>query len=402
MNFSWSSPRPVLARLLRKSAMERKVITRGGFAAAVASAAAYVASESLSRAEELGVHQPPNVYLPTNDQAYDFRIFSGNGNPVLANEIAMRLGCQLGRAIIGSFQDGEVKIRFYDSVRGKNCYIIQPTCYPPNDNLMELLLTISTLRRASAQNITAILPYYGYSRQLSPIGKDGEGTSLAAADVALMLKTVGVDQVISVDMHRDQIEGFFDHDITVENLDTTKSMLPYLLSLGLKDPVCVSIGRVKKTKYLRDSLTKAGVDTDMGFLFYQGKGGFENINDDTHPDETDPTTVLSHKTEFVGDVKDRDVLILTDLIDTGARVTSAADHLQGLGANRIFALTTHGVMTGNCVEALEKSAVEEVVMFNTIPLKDKTSPKIRVLSIAPLLAETISRVHTCGSVKDLY
>eukprot|EP00466_Bigelowiella_natans_P018319 jgi/Bigna1/78114/fgenesh1_pg.52_\ len=111
MNFSWSSPRPVLARLLRKSAMERKVITRGGFAAAVASAAAYVASESLSRAEELGVHQPPNVYLPTNDQAYDFRIFSGNGNPVivLANEIAMRLGCQLGRAIIGSFQDGEVK-----------------------------------------------------------------------------------------------------------------------------------------------------------------------------------------------------------------------------------------------------------------------------------------------------
>eukprot|EP00471_Norrisiella_sphaerica_P006161 CAMPEP_0184489108 /NCGR_PEP_ID=MMETSP0113_2-20130426/14415_1 /TAXON_ID=91329 /ORGANISM="Norrisiella sphaerica, Strain BC52" /LENGTH=408 /DNA_ID=CAMNT_0026872337 /DNA_START=181 /DNA_END=1407 /DNA_ORIENTATION=+ len=343
------------------------------------------------------------IYMPTNDEAYDFRIFSGNGNPVLANEIALLLGCQLGRATIGKYKDGETRIRFYDSVRGKHVYVIQPTSFPPNDNLMELLLMISTLRRASAQKITAILPYYGYSRQLSPIGKDGEGMSLAAADVAVMLKTVGVDQVVSVDLHRDQITGFFENGIVVENLDTTKPMLPYLLNQGLQNPVCVSVGRVKKVKYLRDQLSKAGLESDMGFLFYQGQGGFQNVNDDTHPDEKDKHEVLSHRLEFVGDVKDRDVLILTDIVETGSRVTSAANHLRDLGANRIFALTTHGLLSENSVEAIDKSALDEIILFNTIPQTDgKDSPKIRTLTIAPLIAETISRMQNRGSVKELY
>jgi len=333
------------------------------------------------------------VYLQTNDDS-EFRIFSGNGNPVLANEVAMMLKTQLGRAIISKFKDGEIKIRFFDSVRGKHVYIIQPTSYPPNDNLMELLLMISTLRRASAETITAILPYYGYSRQLSPLSKHGFRTSLAAADVAIMLKTVGVDNVVSVDLHRNQIEGFFDQEINVDNLDTTLPALPYLLRLGLKNPVLVPIGRVKKTKYLRDSLARNGVDADLGFVFYSGAGGFENVNEETHPDTNEAQLIQSHRTEFVGDVKDRDVVIQTDLIDTGSRVVSAANKLRDLGARRVFAVATHGLMTGNALEMIEKSALDEVIVFNTVPLSEENKiDKIRTLSIAPLIAKTIERMH---------
>jgi len=345
----------------------------------------------------------PKIYLPTNDEKYDFRIFAGNGNKALANEVSLLLGCQLGRATISRFQDGETKIRFYDSVRGKDVYVIQPTCFPPNDNLMELLLMISTLRRASAKQITAVIPYYGYSRQLSPISKNAESTSLAAADVAVMLHTVGVDRVISVDLHRDQISGFFDHDITVENLDTSKAMLPYLLRQELENPVCVPLGRVKKSKYIRDLLAKSGVASEMGFLFFQSNSGFENINDDVHPDEKDSTVIRGHSTEFVGEVKGRDALIITDIVDTGTRVTQAANHLRSLGANRIYALTSHALLSGNAVEQINKSALDELVVFNTIPHgADKDTPKIRTLTIAPLIAETISRVHTRGSIKELY
>eukprot|EP00472_Partenskyella_glossopodia_P003559 CAMPEP_0197516914 /NCGR_PEP_ID=MMETSP1318-20131121/1865_1 /TAXON_ID=552666 /ORGANISM="Partenskyella glossopodia, Strain RCC365" /LENGTH=399 /DNA_ID=CAMNT_0043066053 /DNA_START=35 /DNA_END=1234 /DNA_ORIENTATION=- len=340
-------------------------------------------------------------YISTGDDS-PYLIFSGNGNKSLSSEVAMLLGCQLGRAKIGQFQDGEINIRFHDSARGKHIYIIQPTCYPPNDNLMELLLMVSTLRRASAETITAVIPYYGYSRQLSPISKEGDRCSLAAADVAVMLKTVGVDQVVSVDLHRGQIEGFFENEIQVENLDVTRCQLPYLKRLGLKEPVVVPIGSVKKGKYLRDHISKMGVgDTDLGFIFYTSIGGFENINDDTHPDEEDITKIKGHKIEFVGDVSDRDVLVLTDLVDTGSRVCSAANHLQSLGARRIFALSTHGLLTGNAVQSINDSALDEMVMFNTIPVTTD-SPKIRTLSIAPLVAETISRVHKNKSIKELY
>mmetsp|Transcript_12856 Transcript_12856/g.24549 ORF Transcript_12856/g.24549 Transcript_12856/m.24549 type:complete len:393 (-) Transcript_12856:304-1482(-) len=340
------------------------------------------------------------LYLPTNDEK-NYCIFAGNGNPLLANEICMLLGTQLGRSMISKFHDGEIKIRFFDSVRGKKVYVVQSTCNPTNDNLMELLLMISTLRRASADSITAILPYYGYSRQLAPISKTGVRTSLAAADVAIMLRTMGVDQVVSVDLHKDQIEGFFKSDVTVENLDITKAVIPYLQRKELRDPVCVPIGGVKKAKHLRDCLTRAGVETEMGFVFYTGDTGFVNVNEDTHPDETDSTEVMKHSTEFVGDVKDRDVIILTDLIDTGSRVTSAANHLSQCGARRIYAIASHALMTGNAIEVIDKSSLDEVVVFNTIPQK-KDSAKIRELTIAPLIAKTISRINTDGSIKALY
>mmetsp|Transcript_1419 Transcript_1419/g.2010 ORF Transcript_1419/g.2010 Transcript_1419/m.2010 type:complete len:399 (+) Transcript_1419:42-1238(+) len=382
----------------RRSLFRRQKFSRRAFGACAGLATAFGASWVL-RSAEAKQEQAEGLYLQPNDEQ-NLRIFSGNGNPVLANEVAMLLGCQLGRATISKFADGEVKIRFYDSVRGKHVYIIQPTSFPPNDNLMELLLMISTLRRASAETITAILPYYGYSRQLATVDKEGGKVSLAAADVAIMLKTVGVDQVISVDLHKNQIEGFFDHEIIVDNLDVTRSVVPYLVRLGLKDPVFVPIGRVKKTKYLRDSLAREGIESDMGFVFYSGKAGFENVNEETHPDENDSSQIQSHRTEFVGDVKDKDVLIHTDLIDTGSRVTSAANHIKRLGARRIFALSTHGLLTGNSIEAIQESALDEVVLFNTIPLR-ANSPKLRTLSVAPLIAETIKRIDGGKSVVDL-
>lgn len=345
-----------------------------------------------------------DLYMATNDES-DFCIFSGSSNQGLANEVATLLGNQLGRVNVDQFRDGEIKIRFLDSVRGKDVYLIQPTCAPPNDNLMQLLLMISTARRASANNITAIVPYFGYSRQLSSVNKDGEPVSLGAADVALMMKVLGVDKVVSIDLHKDQIKGFFDSSVQVENLDTVRPALPYLMRKDLKSPVVVSVGRVKKTKHVRDVLTKAGVNggADMGFIFYTSEKGVEDVDEDFHPDIDDPKIVREHHVEFVGDVKDKDVVIVTDMVDSGSRVTSAANHLSKLGARRIFALATHGLFTNDAIESIEKSALDEVIMFNTIPLpEEKNSQKIRTLTASRLIAETIRRMQSDRSITELY
>ena len=342
-----------------------------------------------------------DLYVPTFDES-EYCIFAGSGNKELAAEVATLLGCQLGRAKVSQFADGESNIQFKDSVRGKHVFVIQPTSYPPNDNLIELLLMISTLRRASAETVTAIVPYFGYSRQLTPVGKNGDPVSLAAADVAVMMRVAGVDQVVALDLHKSQIEGFFDTKIPVENLDTTRSAIPYLLRKDLHRPVCVSMGRAKKTKYVRDLLTKAGIkDSEMGFIFFKGKKGVEDVNEETHPDKEDIGALKQHRVEFVGDVKGRDVIICTDMIDTGSRVSSSADCLQRLGARRIMALTTHGLLTDNAIEGIEASALDEVVMFNTIPLNND-SEKIRLLSASRLIAQAISRIHENRSVGGLY
>jgi len=316
------------------------------------------------------------------------KIFSGNGNMTLALEIAQNLGIHLGKASVSKFADGECNIVIHENVRGKDVYVIQPTGPPVNDNLMELFLMISTLRRASARRITVVIPYYGYARQDR---KMQARVPISAADVARLMESVGVDRVIAVDLHCGQIQGFFGPRVPVDNLDGGVVGLDYFGSKDLHNPVVVSpdAGGVYRAKKFKEGLEQKYDMQNLGLAMIVKQraraGSVDQMN-------------------LVGDVKDCDCIIVDDMIDTAGTICKAADVLIASGARRVFAFASHGLLSGPGNERLAQSKMEEVVILDTLPTSPQraANEKLTELSVAPLLAQAIFNVHAKKSVSALF
>lgn len=316
------------------------------------------------------------------------KIFSGNGNMALALEIGRALGINLGKATVGKFADGEVNIQIHENVRGKDCYIIQPTCPPVNDNMMELLLLVSTLSRASARRITVVIPYYGYARQDR---KMQARVPISAADVARLMEAMGIDRVIAVDLHCGQIQGFFGPRVPVDNLDGGIIGVDYFGSKDLHNPVVVSpdAGGVYRAKKFKDGLAHKYEMNDVGLAMI--------IKQRARAGSVD-------QMDLVGDVNDCDCIIVDDMIDTAGTLCKAAEVLKGHGARRVFAFASHGLLSGPGNDRIATSQMEEVVILNTIPTSPQreANEKLTQLSVAPLLAKAIFNIHAKKSISALF
>ena len=347
-------------------------------------------------------------FVPSSEDS-SLKIFSGTANRILTNEVAMHLGVSPGRASLKRYADGEVSIQVLDNVRGKDVYVVQPLAPPTNESLMELILLITTLRRSSARTITAVIPYYGYSRP-SVAKRDAEtGDSrtvvpIAGADVAKMLLVAGIDRVVSVDLHHNQIQAYFG-TVPVDNLDVSGIALPHLKNKFLVDPVVVSpdANGAARAKRFRDRLIKDGMtDASLAIIvdLHAKKRGWERSHEkkgskDWSDEEIDAM-------DLVGDVVGKDCIVVDDLVDTAGRVTRAAAKLKKAGARRVFAYATHGLFLGDAFGRIERSELVEVVCVNTVPLDaNEASSKIQQLSIGGLLAETIRRIHENESVSQI-
>ena len=305
-------------------------------------------------------------------------LFSGNANRALSQEIADHLGVPLGEAEVSRFADGEILVQIFENVRGADVFVIQPTCRPVNENLMELLVIIDALKRASAWRITAVMPYYGYGRQDRKVQPRVPITAKLVAD---LLTAAGVHRVLTMDLHAGQIQGFF--TTPVDHLYAAPVLLQYFQERMLGEAVVVSpdAGGVERARAFAKRL-----DTSLAFIDKRRTG----------PNE-------ARVMHIVGEVEGRDVIIVDDMIDTGGTLTQAVPALLEKGAKRIFASCTHPVLSGAAVERIEGSALEEVVVTNTIPLSEgRHSKKLSVLSVAPLLGEAISRIHKDESVSRLF
>jgi ribose-phosphate pyrophosphokinase len=307
-------------------------------------------------------------------------LFSGNANRELAEEIAHGLGTRLGAARLSRFSDGEMFCQIEENVRGVHTYVIQPTCSPVNDNLVELLIMVDALRRASSGSITAVLPYYGYARQDR---KMAPRTPISSRLVADLLQTAGVSRVLCVDLHAAQIQGFF--NVPVDHL--------FALPVFLED-------------YLRTTFDQKAVfvSPDAGGVerarAYSKRMGASLAIIDKRRARANESEVM----HLIGDVKDRDCIIVDDLIDTGGTLCNAARAVMDKGARRVVACATHGVFSGPALQRIDESPLDEVVVTNSIPPSrdGKRSPKIRYLSIARLLAEAIRRIDANDSVSSLF
>eukprot|EP00903_Cladosiphon_okamuranus_P006577 g6425.t1 len=315
------------------------------------------------------------------------KIFSGNANQALAKDIAAYLGINLGRVKVDRFADGEVNVMVKENVRGKDVYIIQPTCMPVNENLVELLLMVSTMRRSSARRITAVIPYYGYARQ------DRKMTArvpISAADVARLMEAMGVDRVVAVDLHCGQIQGFFGPRVPVDNLDGGVIGVGYFGDTDLHNPVVVSpdAGGVYRAKKFREGLAyRYGLDAGLAMIIKQR----------AKANEVD-------RMDLVGSVEDSDVIIVDDMIDTAGTLCKAASVLKEYGARRVFAFASHGLFNGPANQRLADSALSEVVVLDTIPLSTAcaNNPKIIQLSVAHLLAQAVYNIHHKKSISALF
>ena len=312
----------------------------------------------------------------------DLVLTSGRANPTLSQEIATSLGTRLAETDVTEFSDGEVFVQVNENVRGADVFVIQPTCYPVNRNIMELLIMIDALKRASAFRITAVIPYYGYGRQDRKVQPRVPITAKLVAD---LITAAGAHHVLTMDLHAGQIQGFF--DIPVDNLFAAPILLEYFqdrLAKGVwRDLVVVSpdAGGVERARAFAKRL-----GTSLAIMDKRRTGANE--------------AKIMH---VIGDVRGRDVILLDDIIDTAGTITQAAEALRGDGARRILASCTHPVLSGRAIERLEQSEIEEVVVTNTIPLRgEQASKKITVLSVAPLLGEAIRRIHTETSVSSLF
>jgi len=315
------------------------------------------------------------------------KVFSGNGNRALALEITQHLGISLGKATVGKFADGECNVCIKENVRGKDVYIVQPTCPPVNDNLMELLLMVTTLRRASARRITVVIPYYGYARQDR---KMQARVPISAADVARLMEAIGVDRVIAVDLHCGQIQGFFGPRVPVDNLDGGIVGLDYFGSKDLHNPVIVSpdAGGVYRAKKFKEGLEQK-YELDLGLAMIVKQRARAGTVD---------------QMDLVGDVKGCDCIIVDDMIDTAGTLCKAADVLKASGASRVFAFASHGLLSGPGNERIASSQMEEVVVLNTIPTTPEraANEKLTELSVAPLLAQAIFNIHAKKSISALF
>jgi ribose-phosphate pyrophosphokinase len=307
-------------------------------------------------------------------------LFTGNANPALAQEIATHLGIELGKASVGRFSDGEVDVEIQQNVRARDMFVVQPTCAPTNENLMELCIMVDALKRASARRITAVIPYFGYARQ--DRRPRSRRVPISAKVVANMLEAVGVERLLTMDLHADQIQGFF--DIPVDNIYASPVLLSDLKSKNYPDLVVVSpdVGGVVRARALAKQL-----GCDLAII-----------------DKRRPTANVSEVMHVIGEIEGRNCVIMDDMIDTAGTLVKAAEVLKQRGARRVFAYCTHPVFSGPAVDRLRGSHIDEVVITNTIPLNQggRSCSKIRQLSVAFLFAETIRRISDGESVTSLF
>jgi len=307
-------------------------------------------------------------------------VFTGNAIPQLASAVASELGIPLGKATVGRFSDGEVMVEILENVRGKDVFVLQSTCTPTNDNLMEVMVMVDALKRASAGRITAALPYFGYARQDRRVRSSR--VAISAKVVANMLEAVGVDRVLTMDLHADQIQGFF--DIPVDNTYASAVLLADVVKQDLNKCTVVSpdIGGVVRARALAKRL-----DTDLAII-----------------DKRRPKANVSEVMNIIGEVRGRTCIIMDDMVDTAGTLTKAADALKEHGATRVLAYCTHAVLSGNAVERVDRSSLDELVVTDSIPLSlaGQASDKIRVISCAQLLSETILRINRADSVSSLF
>jgi ribose-phosphate pyrophosphokinase len=307
-------------------------------------------------------------------------LFTGNANPVLAQEIASHLGVALGQASVGHFSDGEVTVEIRQNVRARDIFVVQPTCTPVNEHVMELLIMVDAMKRASARRITAVIPYFGYARQ--DRRPRSTRVPISAKVVANLLETVGVERVLTMDLHADQIQGFF--DIPVDNIYASPVLLSDLKSKRYQNLVVVSpdVGGVVRARALAKQL-----GCDLAII-----------------DKRRPTANVSEVMHVIGEIDGRNCVIMDDMIDTAGTLVKAAEVLKERGAKSVYAYCTHPVFSGPAVERIANSALDEVVVTNTIPLSEsaKGCKKIRQLSVAFLFAETIRRISDGESVTSLF
>jgi ribose-phosphate pyrophosphokinase len=308
-------------------------------------------------------------------------VFTGNANPVLAQEIARHLMQPLGRALVGRFSDGEIQVEIMENVRGKDVYLVQSTCPPANEHLMELLVMADACRRASAGRITAVIPYLGYARQ--DRRQRAMRVPITAKLVADMIGCAGVDRVLTVDLHADQIQGFF--GVPVDNVYASPVLLGEVWKQKYDNMIVVSpdVGGVVRARALARRLDNA----DLAII-------------DKRRQRANESQVMN----IIGDVRGRSCILVDDLVDTAGTLCQAAQALKNEGAERVIAYITHPVLSGKAVERIGTSALDELVVTDTIPLGEaaRNCKRIRVLSVAELLAETMRRIRDEESVSSLY
>jgi ribose-phosphate pyrophosphokinase len=317
---------------------------------------------------------PPQVALDR------LMVFAGNANTRLAQDVAKRLNLSLGRAVVGKFSDGEVMVEIMENVRGKDVFVLQSTCAPTNDNLMELMVMVDALKRSSAARVSAAIPYFGYARQDRRPRSARVGIS--AKVVANMLTSVGVSRVLTMDLHADQIQGFF--DVPVDNIYAAPVLLGDVWKQRYEDLIVVSpdVGGVVRARALAKRL-----ESDLAII-----------------DKRRPKANVAEVMNVIGEVKGRTCVIMDDMVDTAGTLCKAAEVLKEEGATRVVAYCTHAVLSGGAVGRIAGSALDELVVTDTIPLTDEARAcrKIRSLSVAGLLAETILRIFTEDSVSSLF
>ncbi|MBI5436296.1 MAG: ribose-phosphate pyrophosphokinase [Nitrosomonadales bacterium] len=307
-------------------------------------------------------------------------VFTGNANPKLAEDVARHLDIRLGRAVVGRFSDGEVMVEILENVRGKDVFVLQSTCAPTNDTLMEVLVMVDALKRASAGRITAALPYLGYARQ--DRRPRSARVAITAKVVANMLTGVGVDRVLTMDLHSDQIQGFF--DIPVDNIYASPILLSDVWKRNYPNLIVVSpdVGGVVRARALAKQM-----DADLAII-----------------DKRRPKPNVAKVMNIIGDVVGRTCLIMDDMVDTANTLCEAAEALKEKGADRVLAYCTHPVLSGPAIGRIENSALDELVVTDTIPLREeaRNCKRIRQLSVAELMAETMRRINTEESVSSLF
>ncbi|AFU18759.1 ribose-phosphate pyrophosphokinase [Actinobacillus suis] len=312
----------------------------------------------------------------------DIKLFAGNATPELAKRIAERLYISLGNATVGRFSDGEIQVQINENVRGSDVFIIQSTCAPTNDNLMELIVMVDALRRASAGRITAVIPYFGYARQDRRVRS--ARVPITAKVVADFLSSVGVDRVLTCDLHAEQIQGFF--DVPVDNVFGSPVLIEDILKkTDLNNPMVVSpdIGGVVRARAIAKLLN----DADMAII-----------------DKRRPKANVSQVMHIIGDVAGRDCILVDDMIDTGGTLVKAAEALKERGATKVVAYATHAVFSGTAAMNLANPALDEVVVTDTIPLSDeiKALNKVRALTLSSMLAEAIRRISNEESISAMF
>ncbi|HTP88185.1 MAG TPA: ribose-phosphate pyrophosphokinase [Bryobacteraceae bacterium] len=307
------------------------------------------------------------------------KVFSGNANPVLSGKICAALGSTPGSVSVKTFSDGEIHLQVQENVRGADCFVVQPTCTPVDHNLMELLLMMDALKRASAARITAVLPYYGYARQDR---KDRPRMPISARLVANLIQTSGADRLLALDLHAAQIQGFF--DVPVDHLFAAPVMIEYFDAIGRRDLTVVSpdAGGVERARAFAKRL-----NAPLAII-----------------DKRRTDVNVAEVMHIIGEVEGAHCLIVDDLIDTAGTLVKAAEALLEAGAASVTACATHAVLSGDAVQRIEDSKILEVVVTNSIPLNDAASrcSRIKTLSVAPLLARAIQSIHEDGSVSTLF